>query len=214
MTYTGTSFSMANISLMAEADQSRIFGLDAQLLFDVLIQGLAVFLLFLFLSYILIEPVKKVIADRQAKIKGDLDSAAKDKEEAAKLKAEYDEKIKQADDEAEEILTAARKKAVKNEENIVAEAKEEAARIINRANQEAELEKNKVKGSDVWETQFDVDREFEGFQVDKKGNYYLLVNKYPEVMTNQDLAKWQLKKSDFDKYGDYIWPDDTDEDDE
>ena len=145
MTYTSASFSMTNVSLMAEADQSRIFGLDAQLLFDVLIQGLAVFLLFLFLSYVLIEPVKKVIADRQAKIKGDLDSAAKDKADAAKLKAEYDEKIKQADDEAEEILTAARKKAVKNEENIVAEAKEEAARIINRANQEAELEKNKVK---------------------------------------------------------------------
>lgn len=78
----------------------------------------------------------------------------------------------------------------------------------------AKLTKNKVKGSDVWMTQFDVDREFEGFQVDKKGNYYLLVNKYPEVMTNQDLAKWQLKKSDFDKYGDYIWPEDTDEDDE
>ncbi|MBQ8167053.1 MAG: F0F1 ATP synthase subunit B [Lachnospiraceae bacterium] len=130
---------------MAEADQGRIFGLDAQLLFDILIQGLAVFLLFLFLSYVLIEPVKKVIADRQAKIKGDLDSAAKDKADAAKLKAEYDERLKQADDEAEEILTAARKKAVKNEENIVAEAKEEAARIIKRANQEAELEKNKVK---------------------------------------------------------------------
>lgn len=145
MTYTGASFSMANLSLMAEADQTRIFGLDAQLLFDVLIQGLAVFLLFLFLSYVLIEPVKKVISDRQAKIKGDLDSAAKDKADAAKLKAEYDEKIKQADTQAEEILTAARKKAVKNEESIVAEAKEEAARIIKRANQEAELEKNKVK---------------------------------------------------------------------
>lgn len=145
MTLRGASFSMANVSLMAEADQGRIFGLDAQLLFDILIQGLAVFLLFLFLSYILIEPVKKVIAERQAKIKGDLESAAKDKAEAAKLKAEYDERLKQADDEAEEILTAARKKAVKNEENIVAEAKEEAARIIKRANQEAELEKNKVK---------------------------------------------------------------------
>lgn len=145
VTLKGASFSMANISLMAEADQGRIFGLDAQLLFDVLIQGLAVFLLFLFLSYILIEPVKKVIADRQAKIKGDLDSAAKDKADAAKLKAEYDEKMKQADNEAEEILTAARKKAVKNEENIVAEAKEEAARIINRASHEAKLEKNKVK---------------------------------------------------------------------
>ena len=97
MTLRGTSFSMANVAFMAEADQGRIFGLDAQLLFDILIQGLAVFLLFLFLSYILIEPVKKVIADRQAKIKGDLDSAARDKEEAAKLKAEYDEKLKKAE---------------------------------------------------------------------------------------------------------------------
>ena len=56
-----------------------------------------------------------------------------------------DEKIKKADDEAGEILSAARKKAVKNEENIIAEAKDEASRIISRANQEAALEKNKVK---------------------------------------------------------------------
>ncbi|MBQ8413458.1 MAG: F0F1 ATP synthase subunit B [Lachnospiraceae bacterium] len=136
---------MANGMLLAESEPGRIFGLDAQLLFDILIQGLAVFLLFIFLSYILIEPVKKILADRQAKIQNDIASAEKDKEDAAKLKAEYDEKIKQADDEASEILSAARKKAIKNEENIVAEAKEEAARIISRANQEAILEKNKVK---------------------------------------------------------------------
>ena len=146
MTFTGTGFSMmANGMLLAESEPGRIFGLDAQLLFDILIQGLAVFLLFIFLSYILIEPVKKILADRQAKIQNDIASAEKDKEDAAKLKAEYDEKIKQADDEASEILSAARKKAIKNEENIVAEAKEEAVRIISRANQEAILEKNKVK---------------------------------------------------------------------
>ncbi|MBE5943471.1 MAG: F0F1 ATP synthase subunit B [Lachnospiraceae bacterium] len=137
---------VANFSVaLLTGSQERIFGLDAQLLFDVLVQGLAVFLLFIFLSYILIEPVKKILADRQAKIQGDLASAASDKEEAAKLKAEYEEKIKQADDEASEILSAARKKAVKNEESIVAEAKEEASRIISRANQEAVLERNKVK---------------------------------------------------------------------
>ena len=49
-----------SIALLA-ASQERIFGLDAQLLFDVLVQGLAVFLLFIFLSYVLIEPVKKVL---------------------------------------------------------------------------------------------------------------------------------------------------------
>lgn len=140
-TYFNTSY-----ALLADSDEpGRMFGLDAQLLFDILVQGLAVFLLFIFMTYVLIDPVRKVLEDRQKKIKNDIDSAAKDKEDAAKLKAEYDEKIKNADDEAEEILSAARRKAIKNEETIVAEAKEEAGRIIRMANQEAELEKNKVK---------------------------------------------------------------------
>ncbi|MCM1461016.1 MAG: F0F1 ATP synthase subunit B [Bacteroides sp.] len=134
----------ANIALLAE-DQGRVFGLDIQLLFDILIQGCAVFLLFIFLSYILIDPVRKVLEDRREKIKNDVESAASDRAEAAKLKAEYDARIKKADDEAGEILSAARKKAVKNEENIIADANAEAARIISRANQEAELEKSKVK---------------------------------------------------------------------
>ena len=66
-------------------------------------------------------------------------------EEAAKLKALYEEKMEKADSEVDDILTAARKKALKNEETIVAEAKNEAARIISHANQEAELEKSRVK---------------------------------------------------------------------
>lgn len=134
----------ANVALLAEND-GRVFGLDWQLLFDILIQGLAVFLLFIFLSYILIDPVRKVLEERREKIKNDVESAASDRAEAAKLKAEYDAKIKKADDEAGEILSAARRKAVKNEENIIADANAEAARIISRANQEAELEKSKVK---------------------------------------------------------------------
>lgn len=136
--------SRAYVALLAESD-GRVFGLDWQLLFDILIQGFAVFLLFIFLSYILIDPVRKVLEERREKIKNDVESAASDRAEAAKLKAEYDAKIKKADDEASEILSAARKKAVKNEENIIADANAEAARIISRANQEAELEKSKVK---------------------------------------------------------------------
>lgn len=136
--------SRANVALLAESE-GRVFGLDWQLIFDILIQGLAVFLLFIFLSYILIDPVRRVLEERREKIKNDVESAASDRAEAAKLKAEYDARIKKADDEAGEILSAARKKAVKNEENIIADANAEAARIISRANQEAELEKSKVK---------------------------------------------------------------------
>ena len=135
----------ADTATVESESTGRIFGLDAQLLFDILIQGIAVFLLFMFLSYVLIKPVRKVLDERQAKIQNDIASAAKDREDASKLKAEYEEKIKNADTEAGEILAAARKKAVKNEEAIIADAKEEASRIISRANTEADLEKNRVK---------------------------------------------------------------------
>ncbi len=132
-------------TIMLLAEEGRIFGLDSQLLFDVCVQGFAVFLLFIFLSFILINPVRKVLENRQNKVQQDIASAAKDKEEAAKLKADYDARLKTVDAEAGEILDKARKKAIKNEEKIVAEAREEAGRIISNANREAELEKNRVK---------------------------------------------------------------------
>jgi F-type H+-transporting ATPase subunit b len=137
-----TMLGSANAAVLATG---RIFGLDSQLLFDILFQGIAVFVLFLFVGYLLIDPVKKVIADRQAKIQGDIENAAKDREAAAALKAEYDGKIAGVKSEAEDILSEARKKAQRREDNIIGEAKEEAARIVSTASKEAELEKLKVK---------------------------------------------------------------------
>ena len=52
--------------------------------------------------------------------------------------------VQNIDKEAEAILSEARKKALANENRIIAEAKEEAARIIERAETEAELEKKKA----------------------------------------------------------------------
>lgn len=124
--------------------EGHIFELNAQLINDVIIQGIAIFILFFFLSFVLFEPVKKVLANRTEKIKNDIESAAKDKEDAAALKAEYDEKLKSIDKEKEEILAGARKKAQKREAEIVEEANAEAARILSRANQEIALEKSKV----------------------------------------------------------------------
>ena len=74
-----------------------------------------------------------------------IDTAKKDKEDAGALKAEYEDKLKNVGAEAEEILSDARKRATTNENHIIAEAKEEAARIIKQAHTEAELEKEKVK---------------------------------------------------------------------
>lgn len=123
---------------------TRLFDLDFQLLFDATLLAVSVFFLFLLMSYLLFNPARKLLQERQNKIRQDIASAAGDKEEAAKLKAEYEDKLKHADQEAEVILGEARQKALKNEAKIISEAKEEAARIIARANEEAELEKKRV----------------------------------------------------------------------
>ena len=124
--------------------EPRLFDLDLQLLADATLMIIAVFVLFLVASYFLFNPVREMMAKRQAKIKDELDSAASDKEEAARLREQYEGKLKDINKEAEEILSDARKRALENENKIVADAKEEAARIIERARVEAELEKQKA----------------------------------------------------------------------
>ncbi len=124
--------------------EPRLFDLDLQLLADATLMIIAVFVLFLVASYFLFNPVREMLAKRQAKIRDELDSAESDKEEAAALRAQYEEKLRSINKEAEEILSDARKRALENENKIVAEAKEEAARIVERARTEAELEKQKA----------------------------------------------------------------------
>lgn len=123
---------------------TRLFDLDFQLLFDAVSLGISVFFLFLIMSYLLFNPARKLLRDRQEKIRQDIASAAQDKEESAKAKAEYEQRLKDVDKEAEAILAEARQKALKNEAEIIADAKEEAARIIARASEEAVLEKKRV----------------------------------------------------------------------
>ncbi|MCR5502188.1 MAG: F0F1 ATP synthase subunit B [Lachnospiraceae bacterium] len=122
----------------------RLFDLDLQLLHDAVLMIVAVFVLFLIASNLLFNPVREMMKKRSEKIKGELDDAAKDKEEAAAFKAEYEARLREIDKEAEVILADARKRALENESKILAEAREEASHIVERASREAELEKQKA----------------------------------------------------------------------
>lgn len=135
---------ISSVLLASDGTMERLFDLDVQLLHDSVLTALALFILFIVMSYLLFNPVRDMLKRRQEKIQTDIESANKDKEDAAALKEQYDSKIKQADAEVEEILAGARKKALANEAQIVAEAKEEAARIIKQARVTAELEKQKA----------------------------------------------------------------------
>ena len=127
------------------AGVDRLFGLDLQLVADLAIELIAVFILFTAMSNLLFNPAREFLKKRQEKIKGEMEFAAKEKEDAIALKAEYTAKLSDVQKEAEEILSETRKKALNKENEIVDEAKAEAARIRERAAKEVELEKNKVK---------------------------------------------------------------------
>ena len=123
------------------AEQTFLFNLDPQLVFDAILLAIAVFFLYMLMSYLLFNPARKLLKDRKDRIAGEIEEAKADKESAAALKAEYEAKLKEVDKEAEAILAEARQKAMKNQDRLIQEAKEEASRIVRRAQEEAELEK-------------------------------------------------------------------------
>jgi len=124
---------------------SRLFGLDTQLIADACITAIAVFVLFIFLSKLLFNPVRDFLEKRQEKITEELETAEKAKKDSLQMKAEYEDKLKNVGKEAESILSDTRRKALLQEREIVEEAKEEAHRIRVRADKDIALEKNKVK---------------------------------------------------------------------
>lgn len=131
--------------VLAETEtMTRMFAFDLQFIQDALIMGVNLFILFFALSYLLFNPVKKVMNDRRERIASDISTAKKEKEDAIALKQDYEAKLVNINQEAEEILSAARKKALKQEEEILARAKAEANLVMARANTEIELEKKKA----------------------------------------------------------------------
>ena len=83
------------------ASQNFLFNLNPQLLFDAALLAIAVFFLYLLMSYLLFNPARKLLKDRQDRIAAEIDDANADKESAAALKAEYEAKLKEVDKEAE-----------------------------------------------------------------------------------------------------------------
>ncbi|MBO7514053.1 MAG: F0F1 ATP synthase subunit B [Lachnospiraceae bacterium] len=115
-----------------------------QLVHDTLIMAINVFLIFFILSYLVFNPARKMLSGRREKVEADIQAAEQDKKEADALKKEYEARLDQADEEVEEILSQARSKALKNEADIIAEAKEEANRLMERADVEIERERRKA----------------------------------------------------------------------
>jgi len=98
-------------------------------------------ILFFVLKALLFKPVSKFMAERAKRVQDSIDQARKDKEEAAKLLAEYEGKLKKAEDEARDILKTARENAERQAQLTAAEGKREAQDMVNAALKQIEMER-------------------------------------------------------------------------
>ncbi len=116
-------------------------------LWSILVSLANLALLFWIVKKFLYGPVKKVVEARRSTIDRDYKAAQEAKEEAGALKDSYEEKIANAESEADNIVSLAISDAKKFEKETVEKAKKEAARIIERAEQNAEMERKKAEDS-------------------------------------------------------------------
>lgn len=101
-------------------------------------------ILYLFLKKLLFKPLKNMIDSRQKEIDDMYADAEGSRTEAAELKLEYEARLENANNESEEILKNAMRRAKLREEEILKEANEKAARTVERAYEQVELEKKRA----------------------------------------------------------------------
>ncbi len=101
-------------------------------------------LVFYFARKFLFSPIKNMIDARQKEIDDLYDDAGKAKSDAEQYKAKYEVKLEQATAESEEIMRRAVRNAQLKEEEILKEAHEEAAKTLQRAEEQIDKERKQA----------------------------------------------------------------------
>ena len=93
---------------------------------------------------LLLNPVKKVIAERKAKAVSQIADAEKLRTEAEAMKAEYEQNLQNARTEANQIVAAAQKTAAARSEELLGEARAQAAALKQKAEADIAQERRKA----------------------------------------------------------------------
>ena len=93
---------------------------------------------------LLLNPVKKVIVERKAKADSQIADAEKLRTEAEAMKAEYEQNLQNARTEANQIVATAQKTATARSEEIVGEARAQAAALKQKAEADIAQERKKA----------------------------------------------------------------------
>jgi F-type H+-transporting ATPase subunit b len=112
--------------------------LDFSVTFIITIVNIVI--LFFILRAILFRPVTKFMAARAKKIQDAINQAEKDKNQAKQLLEQYEGHLKNAEAEAEAIISAAKESAAHEAERIIAEGKDAAEIMLANARKQLEAE--------------------------------------------------------------------------
>ena len=93
---------------------------------------------------LLLNPVKKVIAERKAKADSQIADAEKLRTEAEAMKAEYEQNLQNARTEANQIVAAAQKTAAARSGELLGEARAQAAALKQKAEADIAQERKKA----------------------------------------------------------------------
>ena len=113
-------------------------------IWQILISLANLLILFLMIKKFLYKPVKNVMAKRQSEIDERYSAADSAEQEAKSNKALWEEKLRNAKEESDSIISSATENAKFREEKIISEANQKAEGIIRRAKSEADLEMKKA----------------------------------------------------------------------
>jgi F-type H+-transporting ATPase subunit b len=105
------------------------------------------FVLWALMKFVLLKPIQKTMADRSAKIRGDLEAAEAAKDEGQSALHEYEASLASARAEAGRIIDDARVQAEEQRKEILAAAEAEVAQLRASANAEVNEAKNEALAS-------------------------------------------------------------------
>jgi F-type H+-transporting ATPase subunit b len=111
---------------------------------EIIFGGLAFLIVFGVLAKYAFPALNKMLADRAAKIQGEMERAESTRTEADRMLEEYRHQLAGARDEANRIIEEARKTAEQLRRDVQARANEEAEAIVVRAQEEIRAERDRV----------------------------------------------------------------------
>ncbi|MBQ9383049.1 MAG: F0F1 ATP synthase subunit B [Ruminiclostridium sp.] len=129
------------MTLMEAGATLQLVNINPSTIIFTLINTLIILLLYRFLLH---KPVMKILDARKEKINSEMKAAEDAQAQAEAVKAEYDAKLKESKEEAAQIVSNAVKRAGERENQIIAEAQQEAADLKKKAEESIELEKKKA----------------------------------------------------------------------